>query len=116
MSRIDKEGVVIRESVIAESNVYQQNILVLGATLTLGAGSPPLQFLDANGVARTVNLPPNVKGGFMIIYNTAAGAFALTVKDNTSVSTIGSVAQGKCAMFICDGTAATTAWKVFLGA
>lgn len=116
MSRVDKEGVVIRESLIAESNVYQTNVQVLTGTITMPAGAPPMQFLDANGAARTVNLPPGVKGGFMWIYNPAAAAFSLTVKDNTSAVTIATIAQGKAALFLCNGDGTTSAWKVLLGA
>ena len=116
MSRIDKEGVVIRESQIAENNIMQSNIQTLTGTITMPAGSAPLQFLDANGAARTVNLPPGVKGGFLWMYNTAGGVFSLTVKDSTSVVTIATIAQAKAAMFICNGDGTTSAWKLFLGA
>lgn len=116
MARHDTEGAVMRESVIAENNTMQVNTQILTGAVTLPAGAAPLQFMDTGGVARTVNLPPGVKGGFLIIYNTSAGAFALTVKDNTSVVTIGTIAQAKSAMFICNGDGTTSAWKLFLGA
>ena len=118
MSRIDKEGVVIRESVIAENNVLQTNIQTATvATITMQAGAPPLQIIDANGAARTILLPPSTqKGGFFFFMNPAAAAFSLTIKDATNVATIATIAQGKAAMLFCNGDGTTTAWKVFLGA
>ena len=118
MSRVDKEGVILRESVIAENNVYQANVQILTvATITLPLGCPPLQFLDANGVARTVNLPTNsVKGTVIKLANTAAGVFAITVKDLTSATTVATIANGKSAEFWCNGDGTVTAWKVLLSA
>lgn len=118
MSRTDKEGVLIRQSVIAEANVLQSNIQVLSAGLVLSINSPPLQFLDANGAARNVDMPNNTtKGAWYLITNTAAAAFALTVRDSTGVNTIVTVAQGKSALVFCNGSGiAASAWRTLLGA
>lgn len=88
------------------------NALVLGGTLTLGSGTPPIQVLDCNGAARTVLLPPEAKGLFILMYNKSGGAFALTVKEDSNTTTIGTVNQSKGALFFCDGTT----WYVLAGA
>lgn len=116
MSRTDKEGVNIRSSVLAEGNMLGMAKQALGATYTIPPNAPPFQDLDANGGARTVNLPSNsVKGQFILITNYTGAANSLTVKDFTSTTTVGVVAQNKAALFISNGDGTVNAWRVVLG-
>jgi hypothetical protein len=90
---------------------------VLSGNISLAnIGEPYLQLLDANGVARTVNMPLETSndGKLMVITNVAAGAFALTIQSNAgaALSPAVSVAQGKTALLFCDGTA----WRALNGA
>lgn len=86
--------------------------LVLGGTLTMQTGSPPVAVLDCNGAGRTVLLPPEAKGLFIYMFNISGGAFSLTVKEDSNTTTIGTVAQSKSALFFCDGTV----WRLLAGA
>lgn len=116
MSRTDKEGVLIRESVFAEANVYQTNVQQLAGGIVLTAKSPPVQMLDTNGVIRTVDMPSNsVKGQWFFIANMSAGAFALTIRDSTGATTICSIAQGKAALVVSSGNGTITGWRAALG-
>lgn len=117
MSRTDKEGVNIRQSVIAESNVLGTSKQALSATTTLGTGSMPYQDLDANGGARTLNLPSNsIKGLFFIISNYTGAANSITVKDLTSTTTVVVVAQNKAALVVSNGDGTVNAWRSLTGA
>jgi hypothetical protein len=90
---------------------------VLSGGITLANKAEPfLQFLDANGAARTVNLPLETAndGTMLMIVNVAAGAFALTLQSNAgaALSPAVSVAQSKAVLMACDGTA----WRALVGA
>jgi hypothetical protein len=90
---------------------------VLSGAITLqNAREPLIQFLDANGAARNVNMPLETvnDGSIMLIVNVAAGAFALTIQSNAgaALSPAVSVAQGKAALMFCDGAA----WHALSGA
>jgi hypothetical protein len=116
-SHNDIDGVTIRNCTFAEGNKFLQNVQILGGTITLASNAASMQFLDANGAVRTVNLPSNsLKGKYIKIFNPAGAAFGLTVKDNTSTTTVATVAQGKAAEFWCNGDGTVNAWKVFAGA
>jgi hypothetical protein len=87
-----------------------------GAVTLQNTREPFIQFLDANGAARNVNMPLETAndGAMMLIVNVAAGAFALTLQSNAgaALSPAVSVAQGKAALMFCDGTA----WRALSGA
>lgn len=90
---------------------------VLSGNVTMAnSGEPFLQLLDANGVARTCNLPLETAndGKLLLIVNVAAGAFAIALQSNAgaALSPAVSVAQGKSVLAICDGTA----WRALLSA
>lgn len=89
-----------------------KNTKVLSGTYTMTAGDPVLQFLDANGAARDVLLPPISDGLVYVVVNRAAAAFALTVKDSTGVTTVAVAAQNKSAILFCNGVA----WAGIVGA
>lgn len=117
MSRTDKEGVNLRFSALLDGNVLGVAKQTLGATLTIAPNAPPYQDLDAGGAGRTVNLPSNsVKGQFFVISNYTGGANSLTVKDFTSATTVGVVAQNKAALFVSNGDGTVNAWRCVLGA
>jgi hypothetical protein len=90
--------------------------VLAGAITMANSGEPFLQILDANGVARNVNLPLETAndGKLMLIINVAAGAFALTLQSNAgaALSPAVAVAQGKAVLVFCDGTA----WRALAGA
>lgn len=78
----------------------------LSGTLTLDGTYGDVLKLDPGGAGRTVNLWPEAtrKGVLVTIINAADAAETLTVKEDTSTTTIGSVAQNKTGVFYCDGT------------
>lgn len=112
MARRNMEGSRISTCVLAESNTQEFVQLTLGGTLTMQDGGPNVMLLDANGAGRTVLLPPERKGLFYEIYNLTASTYALTVKEDSNTTTIGSIAAAKSAKFFCDGTT----WRLFAGA
>lgn len=69
--------------------------------------------MDANGAARNVDLPATsttLRGIQLIINNTAAGAFALTVRLTGGGATVVTVAQNKMAIITCWSSAAGS-WR-----
>jgi hypothetical protein len=98
------QGSTIFDSAIGPKVKLQSGSLVLNGTHTMVAESVPLLFLDANGAGRTVLLPPEVRGLQFVIVNTAAGDFALTVKEDSNTTTIKVLAKGETGEFYCDGT------------
>lgn len=89
-----------------------QRVETLAAAKTLTAKDAPIQILDPGGAGRDVTLPAEANTTdprlgsdqlVMFIYNAADAAEALTVKDD-GASTIGTVGQGACGVFFCDGT------------
>jgi hypothetical protein len=103
--RENLEDVRMSGAVLAAANKFETLKQTLTGTTSLPlAGCPMLMFLDPGGAGRTVNLPAEFKGGFLVIVNTADAAENLTVKDDTSVTTIGTVGQAEIGFFFCDGT------------
>jgi hypothetical protein len=69
--------------------------------------------LDANGAARNVDLPATsqtLRGQQLVINNTAAGAFSLTVRLTGGGATVVVVAQNKMGLLLCWGAAAGS-WR-----
>ena len=86
----------------------------IGANYTVSANHPPVLSIKPDA-ARDVVLPTPVKGLQFTIYNEAAGAFALTVKQDTT--TVGSLSQGKAGLFFCaEDTAGALQWRSLVGA
>jgi hypothetical protein len=72
---------------------------------------PPVLYLDPNGGARTVLLPPEAdsKGLTFFIRNVADAAELLTIEEDSAATTIATLAQNEGCMFHCDGTT----WRAF---
>lgn len=66
---------------------------------------PPVLYLDPNGGARNVLLPPEAdsKGLTFHIRNIADAAETLTVEEDSSTTQIASLTQGQYAILHCDG-------------
>jgi hypothetical protein len=64
-------------------------------------------FVDPNGGAQDLLLPPEADcdGMFLYVVNTADGAEAIAVKDDSDTTTVVTVAQDKAALVVCNGTA-----------
>lgn len=80
------------------------NVETLAAAKTIEADDPTFQVLDPGGAARDVLLPPEIEGKIVFIKNAADAAEDLTVKEDSGVTTIGTVSQGEMGVFVCDGT------------
>ena len=76
----------------------------LAATDTLTRASAHFQRLDPGGAGRTVLLPPEAAGLWLVIENTADAAEDLSVREDLGVTTIGTLNQNEMAWFICDAT------------
>lgn len=74
-------------------------------TVTLDSSYGNFMKIDPGGAGRTVLLPPESSGAWFYIQNTADASETLTVKEDSNTTTIGSLAQNKAAIFVCDGTA-----------
>lgn len=117
MSRTDKEGVIIRESVIAEKNAFQMTTLTLGGSLTIADSAPPVQFIINNGSARNWILPlGNRIGAWFLLVNRSATAVSGTVLDSTSTTTVATVAQNKSVLVVSNGDGSITSWGALLSA
>jgi hypothetical protein len=84
----------------------------VAANITLLADEPPVQVLTLTGSNRDVTLPAfsaALEGLTFIVYNNSGSALSAVVK--SASTTILTVAQGKCGIFICDGTE----WRGLLG-
>lgn len=87
---------------------------LLTGTYTVAEDAPGTLLLDANGVARNVDMPApsaNIEGKVWTIVNPAAGAFALTVRNNGG-ATIVSVPQAKAAQIMVYNKAGVLTWVV----
>ena len=87
------------------------NTETLTENKTLAITSARLQFLNASGANRDVNLPAEADGGnyFFIIFETG-GNYSLVVKDDTPATVI-TIPAGKAGLVACNGII----WKGLLG-
>lgn len=76
------------------------------AEMAIGADWPPLLLLDPAGGAKTVLLPAEAScpDQIFIIVNIADEAETITVEEDSSTTSIGTVAQNTSGLFHCDGT------------
>ena len=90
---------------------WGENTEILTANKTLTKTSARLQFLNASGANRNVNLPAEAdsKGIPFIIFETG-GNYSLVVKDDTPATVI-TIPAGKAGLVACNGTV----WKGLLG-
>ena len=76
------------------------------AEMQIEVSWPPHLLLDPAGGAKTILLPAEAdsKDLVFIVTNTADAAETITVEEDSSTSSIGTVAQNASGMFHCDGT------------
>lgn len=94
----------------AQVRLKSSNTESLSADKTLTVSDPSLQFLDANGAGRNVDLPAEEASGadglVFVLVNTTGAAFDLTVR-NDAAGTIITVSQNEAGIVFCDGAS----WK-----
>lgn len=85
--------------------VKPQESLTGARTITFPEIESYQGFNFAPTAARDVSLPAEeaCKGTLIMIFNTAGGAYALTVK-NDAAGTVCTINQNKAALLFCDGT------------
>src|SRR5258706_15469738 len=66
----------------------------LNGNITMPRNAPYMQFYDANGVVRTITLPPPEKGLSYLVTNTAAGGFGLQMRRPRGRPNRGEIARG----------------------
>lgn len=104
MGRSNIEGATIQDIVAVRGFKGGVNIQTLAGTLTMPTNPNMLNFIDPGGVTRIVLMPAAVRGLTLVIVNTSAGIFELTIKDSTNVTTIGTIGQNEMALLVCNGT------------
>lgn len=112
MSRVNSEQSRVEGAILATKTKMGTMSKVLTGTQVISKDMPTMLFLDANGAARNVDFPAitdDMKGLYFVVKNTAAGAFALTLR-NAAAATIGDLAQAESCMVVCDGAA----WHVLM--
>lgn len=102
--RSNLDGARLAGNLIMEKNRLGILAQTLSGTFTMDDDMPHLLFLDPGGASRTVLLPPEARGLWYIVVNTADAAETLTVKEDSNTTTIGSVSQNGIGFFFCDGT------------
>ena len=102
--RSNLEGARISGCLLMEGNKFGVLAQTLGATLVMDADMHHVLFLDPGGSGREVRLPAEAKGLWFTIVNTADAAEALTVKEDSGTTTIGTIGQNEVGQFFCDGT------------
>lgn len=113
MSQMKADLLVCEELQVREIKHSNYIYRALTAGVVITEEDPSLLVLDANGAARNVDMPApsaNIDGKRWTIQNPAAGAFALTVRNNGG-ATIATVAQGKSTEVIVVNVAGTLTWK-----
>jgi hypothetical protein len=82
------------------------NVETLAGSKTLTPQDATFQLLDCDGSGRDVNLPAEEasQGLFFVIKNVTAATHAITVKDDSGVSTIDSISAVSFGIFVCDGS------------
>ena len=86
----------------SELRINDINVETLAADKTISAGDPQIQRLDPNGADRNVDLPPEVSGLILFIFN--SGSSKLTVREDSGSTSIAAVAANQSGIFISDGT------------
>lgn len=65
---------------------------------------PPILRVDPAGGAKTILLPAEEEGLTFLIENIADANETITVQEDTSETTIGTIAQNGWGLFVCDGS------------
>lgn len=114
MMRSNSESAFVKDPTLQKTK-YLSAKLTVGATLTLTDDYPDALDLTLVTAAQIALLPLHTdanEGRVFYIYNSAASALTLTVKDSTNTTTIGTIAQSKSGILInIKGT-----WRIFNGA
>lgn len=76
------------------------------ANLTMTAKSPPVVIMTPTA-ARTILLPPEKAFQTFIVWNMAASALDITVKEDSDTTTVATISQNEAAIFYVD---AALAW------
>lgn len=97
-------GANIEKSMLGPKLRHEILEQTLTGTWTMDDDMPSVQFLDPGGAARTVLLPPEAKGLWFRIVNTADADELITVKEDSNTTTIGTVSRGESQFFLCNGT------------
>lgn len=82
--------------------------LTLTGTYVMTNQSRTIQKMDPGGASRTVQLPPEEDGLVYWFVNGADAAENLVIKDDSGVTTVGTVNQNESGIFFCAGTT----WKL----
>lgn len=77
--------------------------MTLAGTYTMAANDRMVHLLDPGGAGRTVLLPPEAEGIYLI-WNKADAAEDLTVKEDSNTTTILTISQNEAGILFCDGT------------
>ncbi len=107
-----KDDVLEGEKVRSRSRYEVSRYQLLTGTTAIAEDDLSVLFLDANGAARNVDMPApsaNILGKIWTIVNPAAGAFALTVRNNGG-ATISTVAQAKATQITVYDKAGVLTW------
>lgn len=99
--RPNLEHATIERSHIKAGNKIGTLFQLLGATFAMDDDMPHILSLDPGGSAREVRLPPEAKGLWYIIANTADAAELLTVKEDAGSVTIATLGQDEVGLFFC---------------
>lgn len=77
------------------------------ADLTMTAKSPPVIIMTPASTGKKILLPPEKAFQTFLVWNMAATALDITVKEDSDTTTIATVSQNEAAIFYCD---AALAW------
>lgn len=103
-----KDGQVVNDKMFLSPAMA--NTQVLTGDLTLTDESPEIQYLDANGASRNINLPAVANTNHIFfIYNSASSAFNLVIKSGVTI--IVTLTQGQSALVMSNGVT----WISFSG-
>jgi hypothetical protein len=105
------EGVNIRGCTLYDTK-FATGFVTLTANMVM-SGDEPMMISVEPGAARDIRLPPEELGMMYIISNVSAGANTITVKDDSGVTTVGTIAQNATKTFICRaGVGGTLGWSI----
>jgi len=107
----DVMAVIVNQLIAGNLRGELANPETLAATKVMTDDDLPIQWLDCDGAAREVDLPAEgINNHIIVIYNSSAGAYAITVKDDSATTTIATVSQGEMKIFLSNGAA----WKAVM--
>lgn len=106
MLRQDLVNAKLTNPMVVSGNRMASLAVAATAEMPIEVTWPPVLYLDPNGAARTVLLPPEAEsvGLTFHIRNTADAAETLTVEEDSSTTSIMALTQGQYGVVHCDGT------------